>query len=225
MNEREIGVEEARKVLGDLADDAGLDGVLTYLTRHRRRVAAIVPLDRIAEESAVPELVMAHRGPDGRPAFQPVSDRHRDEPGVVPAVDVAGLSDEAAEDLVVAAEKHRRKVGRQAQKRQQQRYGKTPQPSRSGPLPHFGWEYAGDDQINVWFRHGDDNGKDVWTPYSSLVLRWDSDSNDTVVVEVPVDKEVVRAALARGESIPMAQTRSFPSEPQDLQLTPIPWRP
>jgi len=44
MHERETGVEEARKILGDLADDAA-DGTVTWLTRHRRRIAAIVPVD------------------------------------------------------------------------------------------------------------------------------------------------------------------------------------
>jgi hypothetical protein len=47
--DRETGIEEARKVLGPLADDAALDGTITYLTRRGRRFAAIVPLDRIKE--------------------------------------------------------------------------------------------------------------------------------------------------------------------------------
>jgi antitoxin (DNA-binding transcriptional repressor) of toxin-antitoxin stability system len=54
MSDRETGVEEARKVLGKLVDDAALDGTVTYLTRRGRRHAAIVPLDRI-KEPAVPE--------------------------------------------------------------------------------------------------------------------------------------------------------------------------
>lgn len=46
---REIGVEEARKHLGDFVDDAAVDGTVTYLTRRGRRYAAIVPLSRIKE--------------------------------------------------------------------------------------------------------------------------------------------------------------------------------
>ena len=49
MSDRETGVEEARKVLGKLVDDAALEGEVTYLTRRGRRHAAIVPLDRIKE--------------------------------------------------------------------------------------------------------------------------------------------------------------------------------
>jgi hypothetical protein len=44
MDEHEAGVEEARKVLGDLADAAADRGTVTWLTRHRRRIAAIVPV-------------------------------------------------------------------------------------------------------------------------------------------------------------------------------------
>ena len=53
MSDRETGVEEARKVLGKLVDDAALDGTVTYLTRRGRRHAAIVPLNRITKEPTV----------------------------------------------------------------------------------------------------------------------------------------------------------------------------
>jgi hypothetical protein len=52
VNDRELGVEEARKVLGNLVDDAGLDGTVTYLTRRGRRFAAIVPLTLVTEAAA-----------------------------------------------------------------------------------------------------------------------------------------------------------------------------
>jgi hypothetical protein len=42
MDERECGIEDARKTLGDLAHEASADGTVTWLTSHRRRVAAIV---------------------------------------------------------------------------------------------------------------------------------------------------------------------------------------
>lgn len=42
----EIGIEQARKTLGDLLDRAYHHGVTTFLTRNGRRVAAIVPADR-----------------------------------------------------------------------------------------------------------------------------------------------------------------------------------
>lgn len=51
MDEREIGVEEARKVLGTLSDAAAFEGRITYLTRRGRRHSAIVPLSRIKESS------------------------------------------------------------------------------------------------------------------------------------------------------------------------------
>lgn len=45
----EIGLREARAQLGPLANRAELAREITYLTRNGRRVAAIVPLDRIKE--------------------------------------------------------------------------------------------------------------------------------------------------------------------------------
>lgn len=53
MSDRETGVEEARKILGKLVDDAALDGTVTYLTHRGRRHAAIVPLDRIKETAVL----------------------------------------------------------------------------------------------------------------------------------------------------------------------------
>jgi antitoxin (DNA-binding transcriptional repressor) of toxin-antitoxin stability system len=49
MSEREIGVEQARGILGNLVDDAALEGTTTYLTRRGRRYAAIVPLSSVKE--------------------------------------------------------------------------------------------------------------------------------------------------------------------------------
>lgn len=40
----EMGIEDARKVLGDLARAARDEGTVTYLTSHGSPVAAIVPL-------------------------------------------------------------------------------------------------------------------------------------------------------------------------------------
>lgn len=45
----EIGIEQARKTLGDIASKAQYAGQITYLTRNGRRVAAIVPLERIMQ--------------------------------------------------------------------------------------------------------------------------------------------------------------------------------
>jgi antitoxin (DNA-binding transcriptional repressor) of toxin-antitoxin stability system len=42
----EIGIEEARKSLGDIANRAALAGQITYLTRNGKRIAAIVPMER-----------------------------------------------------------------------------------------------------------------------------------------------------------------------------------
>jgi hypothetical protein len=50
VSSEEIGIEQARKILGPLADAAS-HGKVIYLTRgnSRRRIAAIVPIDRIKE--------------------------------------------------------------------------------------------------------------------------------------------------------------------------------
>lgn len=43
----DIGIEQARKNLGDLANRAQLAGDIAYLTRNGKRIAAIVPLERV----------------------------------------------------------------------------------------------------------------------------------------------------------------------------------
>jgi antitoxin (DNA-binding transcriptional repressor) of toxin-antitoxin stability system len=48
----EIGIEQARKSLGDIANRAAIAGTITYLTRNGRRVAAVVPLERIVQTVA-----------------------------------------------------------------------------------------------------------------------------------------------------------------------------
>jgi repressor LexA len=45
MEERTMGINEARPVLGDLADDAAR-GIPTILTLHKRPLARIAPLER-----------------------------------------------------------------------------------------------------------------------------------------------------------------------------------
>lgn len=45
-----MGVEQARAKLGPLVDDAAIEGTVTYLTKHGRRYAAIVPLNRISAD-------------------------------------------------------------------------------------------------------------------------------------------------------------------------------
>jgi hypothetical protein len=42
--ERDMGIEQARAILGELARDAAADGTITWLTSHRRRIGAIVPV-------------------------------------------------------------------------------------------------------------------------------------------------------------------------------------
>jgi antitoxin (DNA-binding transcriptional repressor) of toxin-antitoxin stability system len=54
MTTRELGLREAREQLGPIANRANLAGEITYLTRNGKRIAAIVPLDRI-KETAVTE--------------------------------------------------------------------------------------------------------------------------------------------------------------------------
>jgi hypothetical protein len=49
-NVDEIGIHEARKILGPLANRAHLAGRITYLTRNGTRIAAIVPLDKVCAD-------------------------------------------------------------------------------------------------------------------------------------------------------------------------------
>jgi antitoxin (DNA-binding transcriptional repressor) of toxin-antitoxin stability system len=53
MSKKEVGVEQARKILGDLADAAYHHGEITILTRYGRPYAAIVPTDLIPEEQTM----------------------------------------------------------------------------------------------------------------------------------------------------------------------------
>lgn len=52
MSEHEISMREGRAAFGDLVSRAEYSGEITYVTRHGRRVAAIVPLDRITAPSS-----------------------------------------------------------------------------------------------------------------------------------------------------------------------------
>jgi prevent-host-death family protein len=47
VSENEIGLRELRTQVGDLVNRAEYAGEITYITRHGRRAAAIVPIDRI----------------------------------------------------------------------------------------------------------------------------------------------------------------------------------
>lgn len=53
MSENEIGLREARTQLGELVNRAEYAGQITYLMRHGRRVAAIVPMHLVPQESAM----------------------------------------------------------------------------------------------------------------------------------------------------------------------------
>jgi prevent-host-death family protein len=53
VSENEIGLREGRAKFGDLVNRAEYAGEITYITRHGRRVAAIVPINRIAKEPIV----------------------------------------------------------------------------------------------------------------------------------------------------------------------------
>lgn len=50
VGKNEIGLREGRAKFGDLVNRAEYAGEITYITRHGRRVAAIVPMNRIAKE-------------------------------------------------------------------------------------------------------------------------------------------------------------------------------
>lgn len=45
MTTTERGIEDARKELGDLVNRAAIAGDVTVITRNRKRLAALVPLD------------------------------------------------------------------------------------------------------------------------------------------------------------------------------------
>lgn len=49
VSENEIGLREGRARIGELVNRAQYAGETTYITRHGRRVAAIVPINRIKE--------------------------------------------------------------------------------------------------------------------------------------------------------------------------------
>lgn len=57
LTENEIGIEQARAILGDLANRAHYSGQVTYITRHGRRIAAIAPLNHIKEPAMTIRLV------------------------------------------------------------------------------------------------------------------------------------------------------------------------
>lgn len=50
MSENEIGLREGRAKFGDLVNRAEYRGETTYITRHGRRVAAIVPINLAPQE-------------------------------------------------------------------------------------------------------------------------------------------------------------------------------
>lgn len=54
-----IGIEQARKTLGDLVNQAQYSHTITYLTRNGRPVAAIVPLERIMQTTATYDTTQA----------------------------------------------------------------------------------------------------------------------------------------------------------------------
>jgi hypothetical protein len=56
---RDTGIEQARKTLGEIANRAEFAREITFLTRNGRRIAAVVPLDRISD--LAPEAVDANR--------------------------------------------------------------------------------------------------------------------------------------------------------------------
>ncbi|MGW4412630.1 type II toxin-antitoxin system prevent-host-death family antitoxin [Nonomuraea sp. NPDC004702] len=53
MSEKEIGLREGRAKFGDLVNRAEYAGQITYITRHGRRVAAIVPIHLVPQEQAM----------------------------------------------------------------------------------------------------------------------------------------------------------------------------
>lgn len=61
----EVGFEDARNMLGHLIWRANA-GEVVYLTFHGRRVAALVPLDRISEEEAGAAPDLQHATPHRR---------------------------------------------------------------------------------------------------------------------------------------------------------------
>lgn len=52
---KEVGIEEARKNLGDLANLAFYAGETTYITRRGKRIAAIVPVDQAPNDPITSE--------------------------------------------------------------------------------------------------------------------------------------------------------------------------
>ncbi|GAB3205313.1 hypothetical protein SAMN02745673_00923 [Marinactinospora thermotolerans DSM 45154] len=62
MENREIGIEEARKILGDLASEAGYLGRSIILTRKGKPIARIAPLKETSEDprfANMPDAIIA----------------------------------------------------------------------------------------------------------------------------------------------------------------------
>jgi hypothetical protein len=57
MSTQKIGIEAARPILGDLADQADRDGKVTILTRTGVSVAAVVPLSLVPAETTAEKWV------------------------------------------------------------------------------------------------------------------------------------------------------------------------
>lgn len=77
VSENEIGLREGRAKFGDLVNRAEYAGEITYITRHGRRVAAIVPINAIPQEQAMTvtlyetnsEILVIARGDDAWSLF------------------------------------------------------------------------------------------------------------------------------------------------------------
>ncbi|MFI7448056.1 type II toxin-antitoxin system Phd/YefM family antitoxin [Nonomuraea sp. NPDC049714] len=78
MSENEIGLREGRAKFGDLVNRAEYSGQTTYVTRHGRRVAAIVPIHLIPQECTMTTFqILASNGseePSEGPAWLIVDD-------------------------------------------------------------------------------------------------------------------------------------------------------
>lgn len=84
VSENEIGLREGRAQFGELVSRAEYAGTITYITRHGRPVAAIVPVNRVAKEPIMTPTFIFHgtrgyvRGSARRPA------RWIDDPRIPP---------------------------------------------------------------------------------------------------------------------------------------------
>ena len=104
----EVGIEEARKNLGDIANRAHYAGQVTYITRRGQRIAAIVPANRAAQEKPMTrqDLTAAVRTTLGDHPGSFNVDGIVEEIGATYGWDLASIDDVPSDEYWAIVERH-----------------------------------------------------------------------------------------------------------------------